>query len=332
MGEDRNVLVYAEGADGSLGPVAKEVLGCGRRVAAALGQELHAVVLGSGVSSLCREAGAFGADRVYAVDHESLREYEAERYALALLEVLRRARPRVFLMGNTGVGQDLSPRAAYSLGTSTVLDCVEVAVQPGSGLLLLTKPVFGGKALARFVCRSFPQMATVRPKSTGPAERDASRTAEVVAIGFEELAGQVKTTLLERVAQEVSGMRLEDADVVVAGGRGVGGADGFAQLEEAAKTLRGAVGASRAATDEGWAPTTVQIGLTGKIVAPRVYLAVALSGSSQHLAGCSGSEAIVAFNKDRRANIFREARFGVVGDWRVTVPAFLKELEELSKS
>ncbi|MBA7688049.1 Caffeyl-CoA reductase-Etf complex subunit CarE [subsurface metagenome] len=182
--------------------------------------------------------------------------------------------------------------------------------------------------MAIFTCECYPQIATVRAKAMSPLERDASRKGEVITIEAGLDPSAIRTRVLEKVAEEIAGIKLEDAEVVVAGGRGVGGADGFKQLEELATLLKGAVGASRPPCDNGWVPDTVQIGLTGKIVAPDLYIAVALSGSSQHMSGCSGSKNIIAVNKDPEANIFKVAHFGVVGDWKKVVPAFTTKVKE----
>jgi electron transfer flavoprotein alpha subunit len=193
----------------------------------------------------------------------------------------------------------------------------------------LTKPVYGGNARAIYTMETLPQMATVRAKAMTSLAPDSSRKGEVVTIAAGLDPAAIKTNVLQKVVQEVEGIKLEDAAVIIAGGRGIGGPEGFKQLEELAKLLKGAVGASRPPCDNGWVPETIQIGLTGKIVSPDVYLAVALSGSSQHIAGCSGSKNIVAINRDAEANIFKEARFGVVGDWKKIIPAFQTKVKEL---
>lgn len=325
-------MVFGELIDGRLAPIALELLGCGRMLAKSLGEELHAVVIGGDVSQPCREAVLHGADRVMAVEGEAFGEYRSSLYERMLLEILKETRPRVFLMGNTDLGQELSVRLAFRLDTVTVLDCIDLSIDPESGMLVQTKPVYGGKGIARLTSKSFPQMATVRPKSMAPGERDESRKGEVVSVSPSEVdPSKVKSRVVERVVTEVEGVSLDDAEVVVSGGRGMGGSEGFAQLAQLARLLGGAVGASRAACDEGWVPTTMQVGLTGKIIAPKLYIAVALSGASQHMTGCSGAGTIVAFNRDARANIFSQADFGVVGDWRVTLPVFIKEIEALSK-
>jgi electron transfer flavoprotein alpha subunit len=174
-----------------------------------------------------------------------------------------------------------------------------------------------------------PQIATVRAKAMSPLERDAARKGEVITIEAGLDPSAIRTRVLEKVSQEVEGVRLEAAEMVVSGGRGIGGPEGFKQLEELAKILKGAVGASRPPCDNGWVPDIFQVGLTGKIVAPELYIAVAISGASQHLAGCSGCKNIIAINKDPEANIFREARFGVVGDWKKVLPAFTAKVREL---
>ncbi len=257
MGEFRNVLVFGELIDGRLAPIALELLGCGRMLAKSLGEELHAVVIGGDVSQPCREAVLHGADRVMAVEGEAFGEYRSSLYERMLLEILKETRPRVFLMGNTDLGQELSVRLAFRLDTVTVLDCIDLSIDPESGMLVQTKPVYGGKGIARLTSKSFPQMATVRPKSMAPGERDESRKGEVVSVSPSEVdPSKVKSRVVERVVTEVEGVSLDDAEVVVSGGRGMGGSEGFAQLAQLARLLGGAVGASRAACDEGWVPTT----------------------------------------------------------------------------
>jgi electron transfer flavoprotein alpha subunit len=249
-----------------------------------------------------------------------------------MVKVVEQAMPRILLLGQTSAGQDLSPRLAFRLNTSVVLDCVDLSIDFDSKSLIRTKPVYGGKAMAAFISEDYPQMATVRLKSMPPSVRDDSRQGKVIEISVGLLQSVSRTKILGRFTEEAEGIKLEDAETIITGGRGIGSADGFKKLEELTKLLKGsAVGATRAACDAGWVPTTIQIGLTGKIVAPQVYIAVALSGSSQHMAGCSGSRTIVAINKDPRANIFKEAKLGVVGDWNIVFPAFLRKIEELSQ-
>ncbi|MDH5695072.1 MAG: electron transfer flavoprotein subunit alpha/FixB family protein [Dehalococcoidia bacterium] len=329
MAEYKGVMVYCEVSEGKLASIATELLGGGRKLADDLGQELYAVLAGSGISNLAKEAIAFGADKAYVVDDPLLTDYQTDSYVAVMEKVVKQITPQILILGQTSIGRDLAPRLAFRLNTAASLGCLELAIDPESKLLLQTKPVYGGNAQAVFTCDSFPQIATVRPKAMTPLERDESRQGEIINIDAGLDPSAIRTKVLEKVPEEIEGIRLEDAEVVVSGGRGMGSAEGFKQLEELARTLKGAVGATRPPCDNEWVPAGAQIGLTGKIVTPDLYIAVALSGSSQHMSGCSGSKTIVSINKDPEANIFREARFGVVGDWKKVIPAFTNKLKEL---
>jgi electron transfer flavoprotein alpha subunit len=238
----------------------------------------------------------------------------------------------VLIMGQNDTGRDLAPRLAFRLGVTVTMDCVDLAIDPASKRLLQTKPVYGGNAQAVFTSDTNPQMVTIRTKAMTALEPDASRKGEVTSIPADLQVSDIKTKILDKVVEEVAGIKIEDAEIVVSGGRGIGSAEGFQQLEELAKMLKGAVGASRPPCDNGWVPDTIQVGLTGKIIAPELYIAIAISGSSQHMSGCSGSKTIVAINKDAEANIFRQARFGVVGDWKKVLPAFSEKVKALLAS
>jgi len=329
MAENKGVLVLCETKEGKLASISTELLGGGRKLAQDLGQELSAALVGSGIGNLAQEAIAYGADKVYVVDDPILKDYQTDTYLPVMEKVVGQAMPQVLIMGQTSIGRDLAPRLAFRLNTAASLGCLELAIDPASKKLLQTKPVYGGNAQAVFITESFPQIATVRPKAMAPLEPDPSRKGEVINVDAALDASAIRTKVLEKVPEEVAGIKLEDAEVVVSGGRGIGGTEGFAQLEELARLLKGAVGATRPPCDNGWVPAGAQVGLTGKIVTPDLYIAVALSGSSQHMSGCSASKTIVAINKDAEANIFREARFGVVGDWKKIVPAFTEKLKEL---
>lgn len=329
MAEYKGVLIYAEIGEGKLKAISTELLGCGRKLADDLGQELWAVLVGSGISSLAREAIAFGADKVYVVDDPLLKDYQTDSYVSVMAKVVKQVMPQILILGQTSIGRDLAPRLAFRLGTAAATDCIELAIDPDSKLMWQTKPVYGGNAQAIFTCQSYPQIATVRAKAMSPLERDDSRQGEVITIEAGLDLSAMRTRVLEKVREEVEGIRLEEAEVIVSGGRGIGGADGFKQLEELAKILKGVVGASRPPCDNGWVADSLQVGLTGKIVAPDLYIAVGISGASQHISGCSAAKNIVAINKDPEANIFRQAHFGVVGDWKKVLPAFISKVKEL---
>ena len=329
MADNKGVMIFIELVDGKLSAIAKELLGAGRKLANELKEELSAVAAGSGVENAAAEAIAFGADKVYVVDAALLKDYRTDAYVTVVEKVVKQANPRILLLGQTTIGRDLAPRAAARLATAAVLDCIALDIDAATKQLLMTKPVYGGNARAIYSMETLPQIATVRAKAMAALEPDAARKGQVVAVDAGLDPAAIKTTVLQKVVHEAEGIKLEDAAVVVAGGRGIGGPEGFKQLEALAKVLKGAVGATRPPCDAGWVPDTIQIGLTGKIVSPDLYLAVALSGASQHLAGCSGSKNIVAINRDPEANIFKEARFGVVGDWKKIIPAFQAKVKEL---
>ena len=326
------VAVYAEYRDEQLLPITREGLGAGRKLAETLGQELCAILVGSNIGGLTQQAITAGAQKVYAVDDPLLKDYQADAYVGVIEKVIKQINPEVFILGQTDTGRDLAPRLAFRLGTAATLDCVDLAIDPVFKRLLATKPVYGGNALSVFISETDPHIVTIRTKAMTALEPDASRKGEIVNVAAGLDASARKTTLINRVVEEVVGKKIEDAATVVAGGRGIGSAEGFKQLEELAKLFKGAVGASRPPCDNNWVPDTVQVGLTGKIIAPELYIAVAISGSSQHMSGCSGARTIVAINKDKEANIFRYARFGAVGDWKKVVPAFTAKVRELLAS
>ena len=329
MPDTNGVLVFAEITEGKISSISTEALGSGKALATALGSPLSAVLIGDGISGLAKDAIAFGADRVYVVDDPVLADYRTDAYVSVMENVAKQAAPQVILMGQTTIGRDLAPRLAFRMNTAATLDCVALEIDPASKRLLQTKPVFGGNAQAVFTVDSDPQIATVRAKAMGALPRDDARQGEVINVTAGLDTSSIRTNVLEKKKEEVAGIKLEEAGVVISGGRGVGGADGFKQLSELAGLLKGAVGASRPACDAGWIPDTSQVGLTGKLVAPDLYIAIGISGASQHMAGCSGSKTIVAFNKDPDANIFKMANYGVVGDWKAILPAFTKKVKEL---
>lgn len=327
----QGVLVFAEAADGELTSTAKEMLGTGRKLADALGEPLQAAVLGSGVQDIAQAAIHHGADTAYVADSEGLAQYQTSSYTKALEAVVKQVEPNILLVGITDNGRDLGPRLAFRLRTGLASDCVGLEINAETKLMEATRPVSGGNAMATVVIENArPQMATVRAKTMEQAAADTSRQGTIEAVAVDIAAGDQQVTVVERVKAESEGVRLEDADVVLSGGRGFKGPDDFgAVLEPCAKVLGGAVGASRAAVDEGWVPTQLQVGLTGKIVSPNLYVACAISGAAQHMAGCGYSKTIVAVNRDPDAPIYQRANIGVVGDYTKVIPAFQKKCEEL---
>lgn len=330
MAEYKGILVCGELADGKLASITTELLGCGRKLADDLKEGLSCLLAGDAVGGASKEAIAFGADKVYAVEHPALKEYQADSYMQVTEKLVKEISPRAILIGQTSVGRDLAPRLAFRLGTSLTTDCLDLSIDPGTKLLKQTRPVYGGNAQAIFSSTLMPQVVTIRTKAMSPLERDNSRKGEVIPTKIDVDTSKVRTKILETVKEEAIGIKLEDAPVIVCGGRGIGGPEPFkTTLKELADLLHGAVGASRPPADNGWVQESLHIGLTGKIVAPDIYIAIAISGASQHTAGCSGSKHIIAINKDPEANIFREAQFGVVGKYEEVVPAFTKKLKEL---
>jgi electron transfer flavoprotein alpha subunit len=329
MSEYKDVMILAEAAEEKMAAIAGELIGCGRKLADDLGQELSVVLLGADLGDLAREAIPFGADRVFVVDDPLLKDYQTDLYISAMEAVVKVAMPQMILLGQTDMGRDLAPRLAFRLDTAVTMDCVALELDPASGRLLATKPVYGGNAQAVFTCESDPQIVSIRAKVMSPPDPDTSRVGEVIPVEAGLESSGMRTKLIEKVEEAVEGIKLEEAAVIACGGRGLNGAEGFERLKELATLLDGAVGATRPACDSGWMPDTLQIGLTGKIVSPDLYFAVALSGAIQHMAGCSSAKTIVAINRDPNAHIFREAHYGVVGDWNKVLPAFTEKVREL---
>ena len=329
----QGVLVFAEVTQGGLAAIAREMLGAGRRLADALGEPLMAAVLGSGVQEAAQEAVYHGADTVYVADAPALAPYQTLPYTTVMAQIAEQATPNILLVGMSDNGREIGPRLAFRLRTGLASDCVELAINPHTQLMEATRPVSGGNAMATVVIEhTRPQMATVRGKTMEPTPRETSRQGNIVPVAVNLDTVPAAVTLVERVKAEAAGVRLEDAEIVISGGRGLKGSDDFyAVLEPCAKVLGAAVGASRAAVDEGWVPSQMQVGLTGKIVSPTLYIACAISGAAQHMAGCGYSKTIVAVNRDPDAPIYQRANIGLVGDYKKVIPAFQQKCEELLK-
>jgi electron transfer flavoprotein alpha subunit len=312
------VLILAEAADGAIAAVTQELVGAAQRLNAG---PVSAMLIGSGVEGLAAQVA--GVHTTYVVDDPALAHYTTDGYTAAAVAVAREADPAVILLAQSNIGRDLGPALAYRLGTAVAMDTI--ALEMRDGKLYTTRPAYGGNARAVNSFTGSPAIATVRPKSQDAAVDGSPGTVVRVAANIPAIRAKV----IERKVATAEGVRLEDADVVVSGGRGLGGPEHFHLIEELARLLGGAVGVSRAVADLGWRPVSEQVGLTGKVVSPTLYIAVAISGASQHMAGCSGSKNIVAINKDPDANIFKAARFGIVGDFKQVLPPLIEAIKKV---
>lgn len=319
----KHFLVVAEQSEGILRKVSFEMLAEARRLSS--GGKVEAVLLGSGVEALAEQLAWHGADKVYLADDPALQLYTAEAYTAVLADLVKKVQPEVIFIGATTNGKDLAPRLATRLGVGLASDCTGFSVD-GDGKLLITRPIYAGRAIETIKLKSTPQMATLRPNVFPPLEPDTSRKAEVERIPVN--VGEVRAKVVGFLKKEGEEIELTEADIIVSGGRGLGGPDGFNVLWELARVLRAAVGASRAAVDAGWIDHSHQVGQTGKTVNPKLYIACGISGAAQHLAGMRTSKVIVAINKDPEAPIFKVADYGIVGDLYQIVPILTKALRE----
>jgi electron transfer flavoprotein alpha subunit len=319
------VLVLAEHNNGQLIGLTTEMLGAARRLAGQLGEKVTSVSIGTASAEAAKSAVTYGADTALTLEDASLDQYSGDAWTAALQAAAKEVDPSVVLVGQTAVGRDLAPRFAIRSGTSVAMDCIDLSLDGGK--LVMTRPVYGGNAHAAYTSKTSPAVATVRAKSQEPLEPDASRAGEVKALSATIPAPRGKVVARNEVKAE--GIRLEDAKVVVSGGRGLGGPEGFDPLHDLANILGGAVGASRAVVDLGWVPVAMQVGLTGKVVTPDLYIAVGISGASQHVAGITGVKNVVGINKDKDADIFKISRFGAVADWKPFMTAFIEECRRL---
>ena len=308
----------------------KEVLALARRMAGQTRDRVAAALVGADVGSLTQELAKAGADVVYLSESEFLTEFQAKVYLKVFQDIGEVAQPHTILFPADAIGMDLAPRLAYRLGAGLVTDCVDFAIRDGRCIFI--KPVYGGKALAHLRVTTPVALATVRPRTQEPFPADTSRIAERVIVAPQIESILRETIVIDRSEEEGEEVNLEDAKVVVSGGRGMGSSEAFRQLKKLAKILGGAMGASRTAVDAGWVSPSHQVGQTGKIVAPDVYFAVGISGSSQHIAGMGGSKIIVAINRDPEAPILRIANLGVIEDYRNVLPALIDEFSKILKN
>lgn len=326
----RDVYVFAEQRDGELQKVGIELVGKARELADDLGQQVAAVLLGSGVKDKAQELIACGADKVVVVDDVMLKEYVKEPYTKALTAVINAKDPEIVLYGASSIGRDLAPRVSARIHTGLTADCTALEIDEETKLLMMTRPAFGGNIMATIVCEDFrPQMATVRPGVMKALESDASRSGEVEEFKVEFSAADMNVKVRETVKTAHKSVDITEAKILVSGGRGIGSADKFKMLEELADVMEGEVSSSRACVDSGWISADRQVGQTGKTVRPELYLACGISGAIQHAAGMENSEFIVAINRDEDAPIFDIADLGIVGDLNTIVPKLTEAVKAL---
>lgn len=323
MTKDLWVLIETN-KDGSPKNVGIELLTPGRMMADKQGGALVAVIIGSNVDAAVKSATEHGADKIIVVDGPEFAQYTTDAYTIALTTLIKKYGPTSMLIGATNNGRDLGPRVACRLKTGLTADCTALDVDEESGNVAWTRPAFGGNLMATILCPDHrPQIGTVRPGVFKKSEADTSRTAEVIKEDIHVVPEDIRTELLEVIKEEDGEVvDLEGAEIIVSGGRGCGGPEGFGPVRELADVLGATVGSSRAAVDAGWIAHSHQVGQTGKTVAPKVYIACGISGAIQHLAGMSGSDVIIAINKDPDAPIFDVADYGVVGNLFEILPAF----------
>ncbi|MFC1816481.1 electron transfer flavoprotein subunit alpha/FixB family protein [Thermodesulfobacteriota bacterium] len=317
----QSVLTISEQLDGVYRKVTFEAISAGRRIADSLGCDLITVVLGSDVEKKSSELGNYGSDRILVADRQDLAEYLTDSYTNVLADIITKESPAIVVLGATSQGKDLSARLAARLNAPLAMDCVAINIEDSD--LIVTRPMYGGKVLADVILEGNPKIIAIRPNSMSIKEAAGAGAVEILDV-------DPGTTALQFVEKklETGKVELTEADIIVSGGRGMGGPD-YTVVEELAAALNGAVGASRSAVDEGWRPHSDQVGQTGKVVSPNLYVACGISGAIQHLAGMSTSKVIVAVNKDEEAPIFSKADYGIVGDLFEVVPLITEEIKKL---
>ncbi|MFH0876756.1 MAG: FAD-binding protein [Candidatus Omnitrophota bacterium] len=329
----KGVWVFCEQKRGHIQPVSYELLGKGRELADKLKTELSAIFLGSDIQAQSQSLIHRGADNVIVVDHPALKNFLDEPYTQVLVRLIKKYNPEIVLCGATSIGRSLVSRVAVKIHTGLTADCTGLDIDLEKNILLQTRPAFGGNIMATIITPDHrPQMATVRHKVMKEATLDPKRKGKILKESFEDEVFVSRTKLLDVVEEVSSTVNLTEADIIVSGGRGMGGPENFKLLEELAQTLNAAVGSSRAAVDSGWMPYSHQVGQTGKTVCPKIYIACGISGQIQHLVGMQSSETIIAINRDPSAPIFNVATYGVVGDLFEIVPQLTKQLKDKLKS
>jgi electron transfer flavoprotein alpha subunit len=329
----KGVWVFIEENDGQVAQVSLELLGAGRKLADKRGVELAGFLVGENVKHLAQDAFEYGADIVYVYDQPIFKHYRTETYMNALLDCAAKHKPEIILFGATSTGKDLASAVATDLPTGLTADTTELDVEEETGLLLASRPAFGGNIMATILCKKYrPQMATVRAKVMKALEPEPGRTGKVVEETISLREEDVRTKVLEIVKETVKKVRIDEADIIVAGGKGMGSFEGFQLIHHLAETLGGAVGASRDVVEAGWIGHPHQVGQTGVTVTPKIYFAIGISGAIQHVVGMKNSGLIIAINKDKEAPIFQNCHYGIVGDAFEIVPILIEQFKQaLSK-
>lgn len=327
--EYKNLWVYIETEAGKAKNVGFELLTPGRRLADEQNQKLVAVIIGHGVDDVVKKAIAYGADQVLVVEGEEYQYYNTDAFSYALEKLVEKYKPSTVLIGATNNGRDIGPRLACRIKTGLTADCTALGVDKESGNMEWTRPAFGGNLMATIQCpNTRPQLGTIRPGVFKKGVLDDSRSAEVIHEDIHIPTQNIRTKIVNRVKEVLEEVNLEEAEIIVSGGRGLGKPENFSYIKDLAAALNGVVGSSRAAVDAGWIAHAHQVGQTGKTVAPKVYFACGISGAIQHLAGMSDSDTIIAINKDPNAPIFEVAHYGIVGDLFEVIPALIGEIEK----
>ena len=317
----QGILAITELVDGAFKHISFEVISAGKKLAETTGGPLTAAVMGAGADAMASQTAEYGADRILVADHEGLKDGLADACIQAVAQLVAASDPAVVLIGATSLGKDIAARLSARLNAPLAMDCV--GVRADDDRIVATRPMYGGKVLADVGLNGSPAIVAIRPRAMEAVVAQGAGEVEKVAVSFDDIG----LSMVEK-HMETGKIELTEADVVVTGGRGMGG-DDFAVVEALAKALGGAVGASRSAVDEGWRPVSDQVGQTGKVVAPNLYIACGVSGAIQHLAGMASSRVVVAINKDPEAPIFSKCDFGIVGDLFEVVPALTAEIEKL---
>ena len=324
----KGIWVFSEVKDNNIRKVTFGLLSQGRKMAGKLGEEVVAVLLGSGVEGLTGRLAEF-ADKVFWADAPALAQYTSDAYSSVLTRLLKEHQPSIFLCGATVIGKDLSPRLATRLQTGLATDCISLSIAD-DGAMVAKRPVYAGKAYIEVTYPAArPQMASVRPNVLEVVQPDGTKKGSIIKVEAQIDAGSLRTTVLEVVKSAAAKVDLTEAEIIVSGGRGMKGSENFKILEELAEVIKATVGASRAAVDSGWREHGDQVGQTGKVVTPNLYIACGISGAIQHLAGMGSSKVIVAINKDPDAPIFQKADYGIVEDLFKAVPVLTEEFKKL---